>query len=223
MDKLLEKIAYCVERGKINVISPFPPDLKGEEGVDELTKKALQMNISPELILNDGFIKGMEKVGIKFRDKKIFVPDVLIAAKAMATGMNHLKPLFLEQNIQMKGKVVLGTVAGDLHDIGKNILSMMLQGGGWEIIDLGINVSPQKFVDAIKLHNPFAVGLSALLTTTMVNMKPTIDEIRKANPEIKIMVGGAPITKDFANQIGADFYSPHPMEALDYLNKKLSN
>jgi methanogenic corrinoid protein MtbC1 len=218
MDELINRISYCVERGKVNLTSNYPPDLKGEEGADELTKKAVDEGVAPSDILNKGLIAGMEKIGIKFRENKAFVPEVLISAKAMNAGMKHIKPFFLSNEIKYRGKIVLGTVSGDLHDIGKNIVGMILQGGGWEIIDLGVDCSAQKFSDAVKMHRPSAVGLSALLTTTMLNMGGIIKELRNTDPELKILIGGAPLSQDFAMQIGADNYSSDPQGALEYLN-----
>jgi methanogenic corrinoid protein MtbC1 len=129
MNDIITRLAYCVERGKVNITSNYPPDLKGEEGAEELAKKAVEMGLPPSEILNQGLILGMERIGVKFRDNKVFVPDVLIAAKAMNAGMKHIKPFFLSNEIKYRGKILLGTVAGDLHDIGKNIVGMIMQGG----------------------------------------------------------------------------------------------
>ncbi len=218
MTEILENIALCVERGKVNSSSQYPVDMKGLEGVDELTKKAVETGIPPADILNHGLIAGMYKIGIKFKENKVFIPDVLIAAKAMNAGMVHIKPFFLSNEIKIKGKVVIGTVAGDLHDIGKNILGMILQGGGWEVIDLKVDVPAEKFLQAVEEHNPKAVCLSALLTTTMLNMENVVNKIKLQRPDVKILVGGAPLSLDYSNKIGADFYSPDPQGALDYLN-----
>ncbi len=217
MDDLINRIAYCVERGKVNLAANYPPDLKGEDGAEELTQKAIDGGLSPSDVMNLGLVAGMEKIGIKFRDNKVFVPDVLISAKAMNAGMKHIKPFFLSNQLKLKGKIVIGTVSGDLHDIGKNILGMILQGGGWEIIDLGVDRNADNFAEAVRTHKPDAVGLSALLTTTMLNMESIINEIRKIDPGIKIMVGGAPLSSGFADKIGADHYSPDPQGALEYL------
>jgi len=222
MDKILERIAVCVERGKVNAKSIFPPDLKGEDGADELTFQAISSGISPAEVLNRGLIEGMRRIGEKFRQNKAFVPDVLIASKAMNTAMNHIKPFFLTNEIQSKGKVVIGTVSGDLHDIGKNILGMIIRGGGWEVIDLGVDVSPEKFVASIENDSPNAVCLSALLTTTMLNMEKIISEIKKAYPRLPVLVGGAPVTQEYADSIYADFYSPDPQCALDFLNNSIT-
>ncbi|HPI38292.1 MAG TPA: corrinoid protein [Ignavibacteriaceae bacterium] len=218
MENILDEIAVCVERGKSNIQSPYPPDLKGKEGAFELTQKALENGIKPSEILNEGLIKGMQRIGEKFRANKVFVPDVLIAAKAMNAAMVHIKPFFISNEIKTKGKIVMGTVAGDLHDIGKNIVAMIIQGGGWEIVDLGVDVSAEKFVKAVEEHKPAAIGLSALLTTTMLNMESIIKEIKTVNEDIKVLVGGAPLSQEYADSIGADFFSPNPQDALEYLN-----
>lgn len=223
MENILEKIAVCVERGKANLQSPYPPDLKGEDGSFELTQKALEIGIKPSEILNEGLIKGMQRIGEKFRANKVFVPDVLIAAKAMNAAMVHIKPFFISNEIKTKGKVVMGTVAGDLHDIGKNIVAMIIQGGGWEIVDLGVDVSAEKFVKAVEEHKPAAIGLSALLTTTMLNMENIIREIKLLDGSIHVLVGGAPLSKEYADSIGADFFSPNPQDALEYLNSLNNN
>ncbi len=218
MEELLNKIAHCVEFGKINKTSPYPPDMKGQEGADELTKQAIDEGISATDILSKGLIIGMEKIGVKFRANQVFVPQVLMSAKAMHTAMGHLKPFFLSGEVKQKGKFIIGTVAGDLHDIGKNLVSMMVQGNGFEVIDLGTDVSTQKFIDAIKNNPGSFVGLSALLTTTMSSMEATVKDIRSTLPETKILIGGAPVNEPFKEKIGADFYSPDPQGAVEYLN-----
>jgi 5-methyltetrahydrofolate--homocysteine methyltransferase len=218
MENLLEQIALCVERGKINAQSPYPPDLKGQEGADELTRKALDTGISAYDILNSGLMIGMQRIGVRFRDRKVFVPDVLIAAKAMSAAMVHIRPFFVSNEVQHKGKIVIGTVTGDLHDIGKNIVGMIFEGGGWNVIDIGVDASADKFIAAIKTNNAKAVGLSALLTTTMMNMEGIVKKIKETLPDVKIIVGGAPLTQGFSDKIGADGYFPEPQGALEYLN-----
>jgi len=215
---LLRQIALCVERGKLNLQSPFPADMKGQDGAVELTAKALENGLSPSSIMNEALLSGMQVVGEKFRDNRIFVPEVLISAKAMKGAMELLKPYFISGEVKHRGTVVLGTVSGDLHDIGKNIVSMVLQGGGWNVIDLGIDVNAEKFISAVKQNNAQCIGMSALLTTTMQNMEPIASRIHQEIPEVKVIVGGAPLSKSFADQIGADHYSPDPQGALDYLN-----
>ena len=219
MATLLEQIAICVERGKINVQSPYPPDLKGQEGAAELTQKALTEGIPPSEILNQGLMVGMQRIGEKFRDRKVFVPDVLISAKAMSAAMVHIKPFFTSNAVKHKGTVVIGTVTGDLHDIGKNILGMIFEGGGWNVVDLGVDISADKFIAAIREHKPTAVGMSALLTTTMMNMEGIVKKIKPLFPDVKILVGGAPLTQGFSEKIGADGYFAEPQGALEYLNQ----
>jgi len=222
MKGLLEKIAYCVEFGKINKNAPYPPDMKDQDGADELTKQAIEQGIDANDILGRGLIKGMEKVGIKFRENKVFVPQVLMSAKAMSTAMEHLKPFFQSGDVKRRGVFIIGTVAGDLHDIGKNLVSMMIEGNGWEVIDLGTDVKTEKFIESIREHSADYVGLSSLLTTTMVNMEKTVKEIKAEIPGINILIGGAPVNDEFRIQIGADFYSPDPQGAVEYMNKHVA-
>lgn len=220
MDHILKKISFCVERGKVNAESRYPPELRGQEGADELTRKALDGNIPPGKILTSGLISGMQKVGEKFKRNEIYLPDVLVAAKAMTAAMGHLKPYFISGDVQHKGRIIMGTVSGDLHDIGKKIVAMFLEGSGWEVIDCGVDVSPQDFIKAINQNKPLAVGMSALLTTTMVNMERTVKAIKSKFPEVIVLVGGAPVTDAFAHRIGADMTSAHPQEAVDYLESQ---
>ena len=219
MNDLLEQLSYCIEFGKINLASPFPPDMRGKVGADELTLQALKEGIAPDRILHEGMVTGMERVGKKFSENKVFVPHMLMSAKAMTTAMQHIKPFFLTGVVKRKGTVIIGTVTGDLHDIGKNLVCMMIEGAGWEVIDLGVDVSAEKFINSIKANPGCAVGLSALLTTTMVNMAHTVTEIRKVSKETRILIGGAPVNLDFCKQIGADFYAPDPRGAVEYLNQ----
>ncbi|MDD4968500.1 MAG: corrinoid protein [Paludibacter sp.] len=215
---LLEKLSECVEFGKINLASPYPPQMKGLPGADEYTKEALEAGITPTEILNEALITAMNKVGQKFSENKIFVPQMLLSAKAMGASMNHLKPYFANGTVKRKGIFILGTVFGDLHDIGKNLFGMMVEGAGWEVIDLGIDVKTEKFVDAIQQNPTAVVGISALLTTTMVNMKPVIDAIKLAVPQTKIIVGGAPLSSEYALSIGADAYGKNPQEGIQWLD-----
>ncbi len=217
MEEILKNIATCIERGKVNAASPYPPDLKGQDGADELTKAALDMGIDPNDVLAQGLVVGMNAIGRKFSENKVFVPDLLMASKAMQAAMAHLKPFFESGQAKHRGSFIVGTVQGDLHDIGKNLVSMVMEGGGWEVIDLGVDVSAEKFVDALRERPGSAIGLSALLTTTMVNMEKTVTAVRQEFPDTKIIVGGAPLTAEFAKKIGADAYSPDPQGALDYL------
>jgi len=215
----LEKLSECVEFGKINLASPYPPQMKGLPGADEITREALQAGVTPTEILNDALIVAMNKVGQKFSENKIFVPQMLLSAKAMSASMAHLKPYFASGAVQRKGIFIIGTVFGDLHDIGKNLFAMMVEGAGWEVIDLGIDVKTEKFVEAVKRHPKAVVGISALLTTTMVNMKPVIEAVKSAVPETKIIVGGAPLSAEFAVSIGADGYSKNPQEGIMLLDR----
>ena len=217
--ELLEKIAECVEFGKINLASPYPPQMKGQPGADEYTKEALEAGVDPGQILNDALILAMNKVGQKFTENKIFVPQMLLSAKAMSASMTHLKPFFASGAVKRKGTFIIGTVFGDLHDIGKNLVAMMVEGAGWEVIDLGIDVKIEKFLEAVKEHPEAVVGISALLTTTMVNIKPVIEAIKAASPSTKVIVGGAPLSAEFAESIGADGYSKNPQEGIELLDR----
>jgi methanogenic corrinoid protein MtbC1 len=217
-EELLSKIAQCIERGKINKVSPYPPDMKGQEGADELSRQALDTGITPGDILKKALVVGMGKIGEKFRDNKVFVPDVLMAAKAMKAAMAHLKPFFQSGAVERKGVFLIGTVQGDLHDIGKNLVAMMVEGGGWEVVDLGVDVSTVRFLETIEKYPGCVVGLSSLLTTTMLNMEKTVHALKEKSPHTKILVGGAPLTTDFAAKIGADCYSADPQGAVEFLN-----
>ncbi|MGI6322870.1 MAG: cobalamin B12-binding domain-containing protein [Bacteroidales bacterium] len=222
MDELLERISRCVEFGKSDKSSPYPPDMKGQDGADELARLALESGIKPGDILDKALIPAMSLVGDKFSRKIIYVPQMLMAAKAMNSAMKHLKPFFQSGETKRKGKFIIGTVSGDLHDIGKNLVAMMIEGNGWEVIDLGVDVSIDKFLKAIAENPDAVIGLSALLTTTMENMKKTVAAIRENYSGSKILVGGAPVTMDFCISIGADFYSPDPQGVVNYLNQLTS-
>lgn len=165
---------------------------------------------------------GMERVGVKFRENKIFVPQVLMSAKAMSTAMVHLKPFFASGAVTRKGTFIIGTVEGDLHDIGKNLVAMVVEGSGYEVIDLGTDVKAERFIEALKEHPNAFVGLSALLTTTMVNMEKITKAIKAEMPHVKVAVGGAPVTQEFCDKIGADSYSPDPQGLVEYLNSQVA-
>jgi methanogenic corrinoid protein MtbC1 len=222
MNDILEKIAQCVEFGKINKVSPYPPNMKDQDGADELTKRALTEGIRPDEILEKALVPAMGRVGEKFTRKEIYVPQMLMAAKAMNSAMVHLKPFFLSGETKRKGKFIVGTVSGDLHDIGKNLVAMMIEGGGWEVIDLGVDVATEKFLKALDENPGAVVGLSALLTTTMENMKKTVSAIKEKYSSSKVLVGGAPVTHEYCEKIGADFYSPDPQGAVNYLKALVS-
>ncbi len=219
METLFKEIAYCIEFGKINKTSPYPPDMKDKDGADELTRQALDDGAKPNEILSNALMEGMEKVGIKFRENKVFVPQVLMSAKAMSAAMVHLKPFFTSGEAQRKGIFIVGTVQGDLHDIGKNLVSMMVEGNGYEVIDLGTDVSSEKFIEETKKHPGCVVGLSALLTTTMTNMEKIVSDLKSEQPDMKVCIGGAPVTDDFCKKINADFYGPDPQGLVEYLNR----
>jgi methanogenic corrinoid protein MtbC1 len=218
MNEILTKLSACIEFGKISMSSPYPPDMKGQDGADELTKQALEMGISPSDILNLALIPGMDRIGQKFAENKVFVPQMLIAAKAMNKALEHIKPFFTSGEIKRKGLFVVGTVMGDLHDIGKNLVAMMVEGSGWEVVDLGVDVKPEQFISALPDDRVCFIGMSALLTTTMVNMEKIVTEVRARFPKVKICIGGAPVNDDFRKKIGADFYSSSPQGLVNYLN-----
>lgn len=192
--------------------------------VKKLTQDALGNGESPETILKDGLIEAMDRVGVKFKNGEIYIPEVLIAARAMHAGMAVLKPILSQSMGTMVGKVVIGTVKGDLHDIGKNLVVMMLEGGGFDVVDLGIDVSTDKFLEAIKQHQPQVVGMSALLTTTMREMKNIIQAMQWAGfrNQVRTIVGGAPVTEKFAREIGADGYAPDAASAVDMVKSLLA-
>jgi len=218
MNELLTKIAECVEAGKINQASPYPPAMKGQEGTDEITRKALDEGVRPGDILSKGLMAGMDKVGINFRDNKIFVPQVLMSAKAMSAAMNHLKPFFLSGETVRKGIFIIGTVEGDLHDIGKNLVGMIIEGNGYEVIDLGTDVKAEAFIEAAEQNPGSVIGISALLTTTMMNMEKIVKAIKENNPNQIVCIGGAPVNQKFCERIEADNYSPEPRDVVEFLN-----
>jgi 5-methyltetrahydrofolate--homocysteine methyltransferase len=202
MENLIEKVYTAVLEGnaeetKISVSSALDNGEKAEE------------------ILNQGLIKAMKQVGELFEEGEYFVPEMLISARAMQSGMSILRPLLVAQDIKPIGKIVIGTVKGDLHDIGKNLVSMMLEGAGFQIIDLGTDVTSEKFLEAIKEHQPNILAMSALLTTTMVNIEKTLRflEEQDARKSIKVIIGGAPLTQKYADEIGADGYAPDASQA----------
>ena len=207
MENLLKKLLEAVELGKVDKKSPYPPQLKDQDGAYELAEKALENGCKPDDILEKALIPAMANVGNRFSRKEIYVPQMLMSAKAMGGAMLHLKPFFQSGETKRKGTFIIGTVTGDLHDIGKNLVSMMVEGGGWEVIDLGVDVGPEKFIKAIEEKPGAVVGLSALLTTTMENMRKIVAEIKAKYTGVKILVGGAPVTLEYCNKIGADFYS----------------
>ncbi len=192
--------------------------IKGnQQEVEKLVHEAVEGEMAPKEIINDGLIKGMDVVGQKFKNGDMFVPEVLMSAKAMKAGMNIVKPLLLDSDINQAGKVILGTVSGDLHDIGKNLVGMLMESSGLKVIDLGVDLETEDFVKAIKENEPDLVGMSALLTTTMIEMRNVIEVLQEEGlrDSLKVIVGGAPVTQDFANKIGADGWAPDAASAKD--------
>jgi len=194
------------------------------EEVKTLVQEALDAGESAERVLRQGLIPAMDRVGVRFKNGELYIPEVLLAARAMHAGMAILKPILSKSTETIAGKVLIGTVKGDLHDIGKNLVVMMIEGGGFDVIDLGIDVPASRFVEAVKEHRPQVVGMSALLTTTMMEMKKTIQALEEAGQKdrVKIIVGGAPVTEDFAKDIGADGYAPDAAVAVDVVRSWIS-
>jgi len=192
--------------------------------VAERVKILLEQGADPGAMMTDGMIPAMDEVGDLFQKGEYYMPEMLMAAMAMQKGMDVLKPVLVEKGVEPLGSVVLGAVQGDLHDIGKNLVSMALEGAGFEVTDLGVDVSPAQFIEAIREHEPVAVGLSALLSSTMLTMKETVAEIRQSDvgEKAKIMIGGAAVTDEFAKNIGADFYGPVPASAKDFARSLLA-
>ena len=192
--------------------------IKGNEAdVKKLTQDALDGGATARDVLDNGLLAGMDVVGKRFKAGDMFIPEVLLCARTMHAAMDILKPFLSEADAAGSGKVIIGTVEGDLHDIGKNLVGMMLQGAGFKVIDLGVNIKPQEFVDAVKEHQPDIVGMSALLTTTMPKMEQTIAALKEAGirDQVKIMAGGAPVTQDFIDKIGADAYGANAASASE--------
>jgi 5-methyltetrahydrofolate--homocysteine methyltransferase len=190
--------------------------IKGDQKTAvEITRAAINENISPEKILNEGLISGMNVIGARFKKNEVYIPEVLIAARAMKMAMELLEPKLVAAGVKPLGKCAIGTVQGDLHDIGKNLVAMMLKGAGFEVVDLGVDVSPEKFVERTKATKVQIVGMSALLTTTMPSMEKTIKALKDAGIKVKIMIGGAPVTQTYADKIGANGYAADAASAVD--------
>lgn len=192
--------------------------------VKEVTQALIDEGSAPLDIINLGLIAGMNIVGSRFKNGEMFVPEVLMAAKSMSAGIEIVKPLIADKDMPSIGKVLLGTVKGDLHDIGKNLVGMMLESGGFTVINMGIDISPEQFIKAVKEHNPDILAMSALLTTTMLHMKDTIELLKEEglHNKVKVIVGGAPISQDFADEVGADGFAPDAASAVDLCKKLLS-
>ncbi len=190
--------------------------IKGDQSAAvEITKAALEEGTAAKSVLEDGLIAGMDVVGARFKKNEVYIPEVLIAARAMKMAMEILEPELVKAGVKPVGRFLIGTVQGDLHDIGKNLVAMMLKGAGFEVIDLGVDVEPEKFVEQVKTQGVHVVGLSALLTTTMPGMEKTIQALKEAGVSAKIMIGGAPVTQGYADKIGADGYAADAASAVD--------
>ena len=190
--------------------------------VEALVDQALSTGIPTRQILNEGLIAGMEKLGVMFKNNEVFIPEVLVAARAMNAALAKLEPYLIKDKIEPKGLVVIGTVKGDLHDIGKNLVAMMLKGAGYKIVDLGADVAPDKFVEAARANKADVVAVSALLTTTMIQMKNVVLAVRDAGLGVPVIVGGAPLTQDFADQIGAKGFAPDAASAVDIVSRLIA-
>jgi 5-methyltetrahydrofolate--homocysteine methyltransferase len=204
MDEVFKKMAEALIAGK-------------KDEVKNLCRKALDKEASARQILDKGLLSGMDVVGKRFKAGEMYIPEVLMCARAMHAAMDILKPFLSEADAAGAGKIAIGTVEGDLHDIGKNIVAMMMQGAGFKVIDLGVNLTPQGFVSAVKEHKPDIIGMSALLTTTMPKMAETVKAIQEAGlrDQVKIMAGGAPVTQEFVDRIGADAYGANAASASE--------
>jgi len=190
--------------------------IKGDQNAAmEITKAALAEGTAAKSVLDDGLIAGMDVIGARFKKNEVYIPEVLIAARAMKMAMEILEPELVKAGVKPVGRFIIGTVQGDLHDIGKNLVAMMLKGAGFEVIDLGVDVGAEKFVEQVKAADVHVVGMSALLTTTMPGMERTLKALRDADVSAKIMIGGAPVTQDYADKIGADGYAPDAASAVD--------
>ena len=208
MSDILSKLSTAIIEGDFN-------------DAFEITEEALEEGLGADVILNNGLMPGMDHVGVEFKAGNMFVPEVLRSARAMQSAMDLVRPLLVETGAELAGKIIIGTVKGDLHDIGKNLVGMMCEGAGFEIIDLGKDVEPDAFVEAVKEHSPRILGMSALLTTTMRAMEQTIKALEEAGirDSVKIMIGGAPVTQSFSDQIGADGYAANAASASDIAKK----
>jgi 5-methyltetrahydrofolate--homocysteine methyltransferase len=216
---LFEDIIENVVRGHSDSASKYPPDLVGKPGVKDLVQRALDQKMEVSSILKEALIPGMEKVGTKFSSGEYFVPDMLLSAQAMKSGMLLLQPLLKGEDTKKLGTVILGTVKGDMHDIGKNLVRMMLEGGGFEVIDLGINTQTETFIDAAKKYPDAVIGMSALLTTTMENMRLAIQALRNNGLQNKVIIGGAAASQKFADEIHADGFTRDAAASVQLVKK----
>jgi 5-methyltetrahydrofolate--homocysteine methyltransferase len=190
--------------------------------VESLVDQALAAGTPAGSILNEGLIPGMERLGVQFKNNEVFIPEVLVAARAMNAGMTKLEPHLAKAGIMPRGVVVIGTVKGDLHDIGKNLVGMMLRGNGYKIVDLGVDVAPDKYVEAARTNGAGVIAVSALLTTTMVQMKTVVEAVEQAGLAVPVVIGGAPVTRDYADQIRARGYAPDAASAVEEIGRLLA-
>jgi 5-methyltetrahydrofolate--homocysteine methyltransferase len=223
MPAVLNEITMLIIRGRANAETPYPPDLAGQPGVKEKVEQAISEGIEPGRIIKEGMIPGMEDVGQKFTEGEYFLPDMLMSAQAMKAGMAVLEPLMAGDTSSSLGTVILGTVKGDMHDIGKNLVGVMLEGGGFTVHDLGIDVAAEKFVEQASQNPDAVVGMSALLTTTREAMRATIDALRAAGMTNKVIVGGAAIGRTFADDIQADGFSNNAADAVPMVKQLLGS
>jgi 5-methyltetrahydrofolate--homocysteine methyltransferase len=217
MQDLLDRLALCIERGKSERASAYPPEMQNQDGASEITIQLLNAGVHPNDIVRRALMAGMNRVGEQFAQGQAFIPQLLISARAMKASMVHLRPFFESGVAVHRGTILLGTAAGDLHDIGKNIVGMVMEGDGWQVVDLGVDVSAGRFVTAVAEHPQCVVGLSALLTTTMGNMRDCVAQIKASSPATRVYVGGAPVTEQFSRAIGADGYFPDPGSLAKHL------
>jgi 5-methyltetrahydrofolate--homocysteine methyltransferase len=218
---ILEDISNSIVKGHVSQQSPYPPEMQGKDGVIELVEKALAEDIEVGLILKEGLIRGMDEIGRKFSSGECFVPEMLVSAQAMKAGLKHLEPFLKGEEKRKMGTVILGTVKGDMHDIGKNLVGMILEGGGFEVIDLGINTPVDKFVSKAKENPNAVIGMSALLTTTIGNMKLVVEALRSEGLNNKVVIGGAAVSQKFMEEIKADAYSRDAAKAVAIVKELL--
>jgi methanogenic corrinoid protein MtbC1 len=219
MNEKLAALRTCIERGKASRHAPYPSELKGQPGAVELVAELMREAVPAATILREALIPGLLEVGRKFQCNEAYVPDMMISADAMKKALVLLREDLVRDKIEPRGTFIIGTVQGDRHDIGKNLVAMMVEGAGWQVIDLGIDVSAEKFLAAAEAHPGAVVGISALLTTTMMTMKMTILALHAKFPRLRVVVGGAPITEQFAREIDAAGYAPDPQGAIELLER----
>lgn len=223
MSAVITEITELIIKGRADAQTSYPPDLAGQPGVKEKAEQAVSEGLKPEHIIKEGMIPGMEEVGRRFSEGEYFLPDMLMSAQAMKAGMAILEPLMTGDSGAALGTVILGTVKGDMHDIGKNLVGVMLEGGGFKVHDLGIDVPAEKFVEFASQHPEAIVGMSALLTTTREAMRTTIDTLRAAGMTNKVIVGGAAVGRDFADDIQADGFSNNAADAVPMVKQLIQS